>query len=138
MGGCVRRCAIGVLITAGLIFTAVDARCAPQPVQLREPSLAGSFPAGGGDSVTATVTADKKNRGSENEWQSLTPQERDNLRRKWNRFNRKPDQDRQDIEHLHDNWQQLSPDERRQIERALESWDSLPDQERESIRRRFK
>ena len=92
----------------------------------------------GGDGAEAFFTVGKKDRGSEKEWQSLTPQEKDTLRRKWNRLNRKPEQDRQDIQHLHDRWQQLSPGERRQIERALENWDRLPPQERESIRRRFK
>jgi hypothetical protein len=85
----------------------------------------------------AILIAGKKNR-RDNEWQTLTPQEKDKIWHNWNRLNQKPEQDRQDIQRLHNKWQKLSPEERQQIERALENWDNLPPQEKDSIRRRFK
>ena len=85
--------------------------------------------------------AGSKNRGFEKkyqEWQSLTPQQRDTMRHRMNQLNQMPPQDRQHFQRLFNKWQKLSPRERQQIQRELDNWDHLPPQERESIRQRFK
>ena len=86
-------------------------------------------------------TAGSKNRGFEKkyqEWQSLTPQQRDTMRHRMDQLNQMPPQDRQHFQRLFNKWQKLSPRERQQIQRELDNWDNLPPQERESIRQRFK
>ena len=86
-------------------------------------------------------TTGSKNGGFEKkyqEWQSLTPQQRDTMRHRMNQLNQMPPQDRQHFQRLFNKWQKLSPRERQQIQRELDNWDNLPPQERESIRQRFK
>jgi hypothetical protein len=93
-----------------------------------------------GEAGQSIFTAGSKNRGFEKkyqEWQSLTPQQRDTMRHRMNQLNQMPPQDRQHFQRLFNKWQKLTPSERQQIERELDNWDSLPPQERESIRRRF-
>lgn len=71
------------------------------------------------------------------EWQSLTPQEKETLRRRMDQLNRMPPQDRRHLQHLNDRLQQLSPDERGQLQRALDNWNNLSPSEKEAIRRKF-
>ena len=71
------------------------------------------------------------------EWQSLTPQEKETLRRRMQQLNRMPPQDRRHLQDLNDRWQQLSPAERGQLQRALDNWNNLSPSEKEAIRRRF-
>jgi hypothetical protein len=84
----------------------------------------------------AILIAGNKNHG-ENENQSLTPQEKNTLWPKWNRWNRMPTQERQNIQRLFDKWQHLSPAERRQLQRTLDNMNNLSPAEKEAIRRRF-
>lgn len=71
------------------------------------------------------------------EWQSLTPQEKENLRRRMQQLNRMPPQDRQHLQQLNDRFQRLSPAERNQLQRSLDNWNTLSPSEREAVRRRF-
>ncbi len=89
---------------------------------------------------TPIVIADKKNgrfQRNYQEWQSLTPQEKETLRRRMQQLNRMPPQDRRHLQDLNDRWQQLSPAERGQLQRALDNWNNLSPSEKEAIRRRF-
>ena len=86
------------------------------------------------------LIADNKNGGFQRnyqEWQSLTPQEKETLRRRMQQLNRMPPQDRRHLQDLNDRWQQLSPTERGQLQRALDNWNNLSPSEKEAIRRRF-
>lgn len=86
------------------------------------------------------LIADNKNGGFQRnyqEWQSLTPQEKEILRRRMQQLNRMPPQDRRHLHDLNDRWQQLSPTERGQLQRALDNWNNLSPSEKEAIRRRF-
>jgi len=71
------------------------------------------------------------------EWQSLTPQEKETLRRRMQQLNRMPPQDRRHLQDLNNRWQQLSPAERGQLQRALDNWNNLSPSEKDAIRRRF-
>jgi Protein of unknown function (DUF3106) len=84
--------------------------------------------------------ADNKNGGFQRnfqEWQSLTPQEKETLRRRMQQLNRMPPQDRRHLQDLNNRWQQLSPAERGQLQRALDNWNNLAPSEKEAIRRKF-
>ena len=86
------------------------------------------------------LIADSKNGGFQRnfqEWQSLTPQEKETLRRRMQQLNRMPPQDRRHLQDLNNRWQQLSPAERGQLQRALDNWNNLSPSEKEAIRRRF-
>ena len=86
------------------------------------------------------LIADKKNgrfQRNYREWQSLTPQEKETLRRRMQQLNRMPPQNRRHLQDLNDRWQQLSPAERGQLQRALDNWNNLSPSEKEAIRRRF-
>lgn len=86
------------------------------------------------------LIADKKNgrfQRNYQEWQSLTPQEKETLRRRMQQLNRMPPQDRRHLQDLNDRWQQLSPTERGQLQRALDNWNNLTPSEKETIRRKF-
>ncbi len=86
------------------------------------------------------LIADNKNGGFQRnyqEWQTLTPQEKETLRRRMQQLNRMPPQNRRHLQDLNDRWQQLSPTERGQLQRALDNWNNLSPSEKEAIRRRF-
>jgi transketolase len=86
------------------------------------------------------LIADNKNGGFQRnyqEWQTLTPQEKETLRRRMQQLNRMPPQNRRHLQDLNDKWQQLSPTERGQLQRALDNWNNLSPSEKEAIRRRF-
>jgi hypothetical protein len=138
---CTRCNGIAVLVAAVFIFIDADAWCATQNLRSADSVIIQSILQDRGDYKRSILTAGKKNRGFEKkyqEWQSLTPQEKDTMRHRMNQLNQMPPQDRQHFQGLFDKWQQLSPSERRQIERALDNWDNLSPKERESIRKRFK
>ena len=72
------------------------------------------------------------------EWQTLSPEEKQQMRRRMQQLNRMEPEDRRHFQRLFEKWQQLSPAERRQIERALDRWDRLSPDEREAVRQRFR
>ncbi len=128
------------LVAAVTISFTVEAWCGSRNAQTAVPVMQ-TKPRNSGDLMGSIFVAGKNNRGFEKnyqEWQSLTPQEKDTMRHRMNQLNQMPLQDRQHFQRLFNQWQQLSPGERRQIERALDKWDQLPAQEKESIRKRFK
>jgi hypothetical protein len=137
---CTRRRVAAFLVAAVLIFFTAEAWCAAGNARSADhPDLA--ILQQRGIYMGSILTAGKKDRGFEKnfqEWQSLTPQQKDTMRHRMNQLNQMPSQDRKHFQRLFDKWQQLSPGERRQIERALDNWDNLSPQGRDSIRRRFK
>lgn len=72
------------------------------------------------------------------EWESLSPEEKEQLRRRMQQLNRMEPDDRRHFQRLFEKWQQLTPEERRQIEQALDQWDRLSPAEKEAVRRRFR
>lgn len=137
---CTRRSVVAFLVATGFIFLTAEAWCSARnarPADLSVHTILQHREI----SMESFLTAGSKNRGFEKnlqEWQTLTPQQKDTMRHRMNQLNQMPPQDRKHFQRLFDKWQQLSPGERRQIERALDDWDNLSPQGRDSIRRRFK
>jgi len=115
----------------------IDAASPPDRFSPSAPLVAANAP------VPAWIQA-AQGRGSRSidenlrEWQSLSPEEKEQMRRRMQQLNRMEPEDRRHFQRLFEQWQQLSPQERRQIESALEQWDRLSPEEREAIRRRFR
>ena len=136
-----QRSAIVILVGSVSILVGAEAWCAARNARAADSIIYRSILQDLGINGSDILTVAKNNRGFEKkyqEWQSLTPQEKDTMRHRMNQLNQMPPQDRQHFQRLFDKWQQLSPSERRQIERALDNWDSLSSNEKESIRKRFK
>jgi hypothetical protein len=72
------------------------------------------------------------------EWQSLPPEEQQIIRQRMNQLNRMPSQQRKLYKQLFRQWQHLPPKERKQIQEDLDNWEYLSPRQRDSIRRRFK
>ena len=72
------------------------------------------------------------------EWQSLPPAEQQTIRRRLDQLNRMPSQQRKLYKELFRQWQHLPPDERRQMQEDLENWENLSPQQQKAIRRRFR
>ncbi|MDZ7580170.1 MAG: DUF3106 domain-containing protein [Deltaproteobacteria bacterium] len=135
------RCGGLLLVIAGLVFAAASvAWCTPpegRRVDLH--SHGPKVPSGKIDRLPHLMVGNKNGGFQKNyrEWQSLTPQEKETLRRRMDQLNRMPPQDRRHLQHLNDRLQQLSPDERGQLQRALDNWNNLSPSEKEAIRRKF-
>ena len=71
------------------------------------------------------------------EWQSLPPEEQQLIRRRMNQLNRMPPQKRKLYKQLFRQWQHLPANERRQLQKDLDNWENLSPQQKKSIRRRF-
>jgi mRNA-degrading endonuclease RelE of RelBE toxin-antitoxin system len=71
------------------------------------------------------------------EWQSLSPEEQQIIRRRMNQLNRMPSQKRKLYKQLFRQWQDLPPKERKQLQDDLDNWEYLSPRQRDSIRRRF-
>ena len=72
------------------------------------------------------------------EWQSLPPAQQQTIRRRLDQLNRMPSQQRKLYKQLFRQWQHLPPSERRQLQKDLENWDRLSPRRQDEIRRRFK
>ena len=71
------------------------------------------------------------------EWQSLPPKEKEKIRRRMKRLNNMSPRERKAYQQLHKKWQHLPPDERKQLKKELDNWENLSPREQEAIRRRF-
>jgi len=80
----------------------------------------------------------EKMRKKYKEWQSLPPEEQQLIRRRMNQLNKMPSQQRKLYKQLFRQWQHLSPKERKQIQNDLNNWENLSPQQQKAIRRRFK
>ena len=80
----------------------------------------------------------EKMRKKYREWQSLPPEEQQTIRQRMNQLNSMPSQQRKLYKQLFRQWQHLPPDERKQIQEDLDNWEQLSPRQRDSIRRRFK
>ena len=72
------------------------------------------------------------------EWQSLPPAQQQTIRRRMDQLNRMPSQQRKLYKQLFRQWQHLPPDERRQLQKDLENWENLSPRQQKAIRRRFR
>ena len=80
----------------------------------------------------------EKMRKKYREWQSLPPEEQQTIRRRMNQLNRMPSQQRKLYKQLFRQWQHLPPEERKQIQKDLDNWENLSPRQQKSIQRRFK
>lgn len=80
----------------------------------------------------------EKMRKKYREWQSLPPEEQQTIRQRMNQLNSMPSQQRKLYKQLFRQWQHLPPDERKQLQEDLDNWEQLSPRQRDSIRRRFK
>ena len=71
------------------------------------------------------------------EWQSLSPREKEEYRRRMNQLKKMSPEDREHFRRLFQKWQQLSPGEKKQIQRALDNWENLSPDEKRAVRRKF-
>ena len=81
-------------------------------------------------------------RGSNNQlfqqWQDLSPDEQEKMRKKYKEWQSLPPQTRKLYKQLFRQWQHLPAKERKRLQEDLENWENLTPQQRKSIRRRFK
>jgi len=71
------------------------------------------------------------------QWQNLSPAEKETLRRRMDQWKQMSPQDRQRYEHRHQQWRRLTPEEQDQIHKKLDGWQHLSPEEKERIRNRF-
>ena len=72
------------------------------------------------------------------QWQDLSPDEQENLRKKYKEWQSLPPQTRKLYKQLFRQWQHLPAKERKQLQEDLDNWENLSPRQRNSIRRRFK
>ncbi|SFM95208.1 DUF3106 domain-containing protein [Thermodesulforhabdus norvegica] len=77
-------------------------------------------------------------RGSTRQWEDLSPQERNILMERYERYRNLPEYQKELMRKRYEQWKNLSPSEREQIRRYLDEWDSLSPEQREAIRRKLK
>lgn len=70
-------------------------------------------------------------------WESLPPQERQEMQRRMDRWRELSPQDQQLYRKRYRQWQELAPEERQRMKENLRDWDSLSPSEKERIRKRF-
>ncbi len=80
----------------------------------------------------------EKMRKKYREWQSLPPAEQQIIRQRMNQLNRMPPQKRKLYNQLFRQWQHIPPNERKQLQKDLDNWEYLSPGQQDSIRRRFK
>ena len=85
------------------------------------------------------LTPEDKNRlrDKSQKWQSLPPEERQEMRRRMDRYRDLPPQDQERYQKRYQQWQSLPPEDRNRIRDRLRNWDSLSPQEQEDILQRF-
>ena len=85
------------------------------------------------------LTPDDKNRlrDKSQRWQSLPPEERQEMRRRMEKYRELPPQDQERYQQRYQQWQSIPREDRDRIRDRLRTWDNLSPQEQEDIRRRF-
>jgi len=72
------------------------------------------------------------------EWERLSPQEREQLRQRWRYYQNLPPQERQLLKRRYEEWRKLPPEDQRVIKEKLRRWKELSPEEQEAIRQRFR
>jgi len=72
------------------------------------------------------------------EWERLSPQEREQLRQRWRYYQNLPPQERQLLKRRYEEWRKLPPEDQRVIREKLRRWEELSPEEQEAIRQRFR
>lgn len=72
------------------------------------------------------------------EWERLSPQEREQLRQRWRYYQSLPPQERQLLKRRYEEWKKLPPEEQKVIKEKLRRWEELSPEEQEAIRQRFR
>jgi len=80
---------------------------------------------------------DQRTRERYEQWQNLSPAEKEMYRRRMDQYRQLPPQERQRYEHRYDQYRNLPPDEQERIHRNLDRWPSLPQDEKQRMRNRF-
>jgi hypothetical protein len=70
-------------------------------------------------------------------WQQLPPDQQRDLRKKMKKLESLPPDERQLYQHRYDQWKNLPPDERRRIREKLKKKEKLSPREQEEIRKKF-
>ncbi|MEB2283918.1 MAG: hypothetical protein B6D46_08450 [Polyangiaceae bacterium UTPRO1] len=70
-------------------------------------------------------------------WQEMSPQERDEAYRNYQRFQKMPPEQQRRIERNYDRWQQLPPQEKERLRSTYRRYRELPSQQRQDLDRRF-
>ena len=85
------------------------------------------------------LTPDDKDRlrDRSQKWQTLPPDQQQEMRRRMDRYRELPPQDQERYKKRYQQWQSLPPEDRNQIRDRLRNWDSLSPQEQEDVLQRF-
>jgi hypothetical protein len=85
------------------------------------------------------LTPDEKDRlrDRSQKWRSLPPEEQQEMRRRMDRYRELPPQDQERYQKRYKQWQSLPPEDRNEIRDRLRHWDSLSPQEQDDVLRRF-
>jgi hypothetical protein len=91
----------------------------------------------GGSGGRGRAQEDSRTRERYNQWQNLSPAEKEMYRQRMDQYRQMSPQDRQRYQQRYQQWQDLSPDEQEQVHRKMDRWPSLPPDEKQRIRNRF-
>ena len=70
-------------------------------------------------------------------WQTLPPQERKKLQENLDTWRRLPPEERGAIRKNYERWQQLSPERQQRLRQRWDRWQTLPPEKKQSLRRRY-
>ena len=84
-----------------------------------------------GDAPAATE------QGALERWQKLTPEEKQELRDRYQRWKALPPEEKADLQKRYDNWRRLSPDEKATVRKNYERWQRLSPDQRQQLQQRW-
>jgi len=68
-------------------------------------------------------------------WQSLPPEKREQLRRRYEKFRQLPPEEQEAVKQRYSKWREMPPEERRAMR---DKWQSMSPEDRKTFRRRFR
>lgn len=72
------------------------------------------------------------------EWERLSPQEKEKLRQRWQYYKNLPPREQQLLRNRYEELKRLPPEEQRRIRDRLKRWEELTPEEQEAIRQKFR
>lgn len=72
------------------------------------------------------------------DWESLTPEQKERLRQRWQYYRSLPPREQQLLRNRYEELKRLPPEEQRLIRERIKRWEELTPEEQEFIRRKFR
>ncbi len=91
-----------------------------------------------GAKLNKTLVAFGLERNHYKEWEGLTPEEREKLRRKMEHYKNMPQEDQKLIRKRYEDWKKLPPETQRELKKTLERWDQLGPEEKKALKEFFR